>query len=200
MANNRVVLSPTDAELAGIALTGKTPRLLLHCCCAPCASYVLEYLSPYFSITILYFNPNITSQEEYDKRGNEFYKLPIKQGYPNRVDLQISKFDTTAFMSVAASLENEPEGGRRCLECFRLRLGGTVLSAKENGYDYFCTTLSVSPFKNAALLNEIGNSLAAEFRIKYLTSDFKKRDGYKRSVELSALYGLYRQTYCGCGM
>ena len=200
MAQKRAVVPPIDVQLAGTEFKGKMPGLLLHCCCAPCASYVLEYLSAFFKITVLYFNPNIIPQEEYDKRANEFTKLPLQNGYKNRVELQVCPYDPTDFMMLAAPLRGEPEGGLRCRECFRLRLGETASLALAGGYDYFGTTLSVSPHKNAAVLNEIGSSLALMHNIRYLASDFKKRDGYKRSVELSGQYGLYRQSYCGCGM
>ena len=187
-----------DNELAKIELSGKTPRLMLHCCCAPCASYVLEFLSPFFEITILYYNPNIQPREEYDKRAAEFQKLLTSVEYPNNVDMVIGDYDSDVYETITAPFRDEPEGGRRCRACFELRLGETSKRAIEDGYDYFATTLSVSPHKNAALLNEIGSALAEESGIKYLCSDFKKRDGYKRSIELSKQYGLYRQTYCGC--
>ena len=192
------ILQSLDDELAAISSSGKTPRLLLHCCCAPCASYALEYLSPYFSITVLYYNPNIQPREEYYKRADEFPGLLARAAYPNSVDLSVSDHDPAAFDAATLLLRDEPEGGRRCAVCFELRLRQAAEHAKQGGYDYFATTLSVSPHKNAALLNEIGARLADELGVRYLESDFKKRDGYKRSVELSKLYGLYRQTYCGC--
>ena len=178
--------------------TGKIPRLLLHCCCAPCASYVLEYLSPSFDITILFFNPNIRPAEEYLKRKMELQRLLLLAVYPNCVDMLSCDYDTGTFEAAAEPFWEEPEGGSRCRMCFELRLGETAKRAKNGGYDCFTTTLSVSPHKNAALLNEIGDRLAGEYGVEYVYSNFKKRDGYKRSVELSKQYGLYRQSYCGC--
>ena len=191
------VKNSLDDKLAGIRASGGTPRLLLHCCCAPCAVYVLEYLSPFFEITVLFYNPNIRPREEYDKRAAELQKLPIAK-YPNKVDVFVTEYEPTVFDISTTRLEDEPEGGLRCAVCFRLRLTETARRAREDGYEYFTTTLSVSPYKNAALLNEIGGELAGEYGVGYLTSDFKKRDGYKRSIELSNQFGLYRQSYCGC--
>ena len=187
-----------ESELDDIAASGKTPRLLLHSCCAPCACYVLEYLSRFFEITALYYNPNIFPGEEYDKRALELKRLLTCVKYPNRVDLTIADHDSAVFDAAAVSLWDEPEGGRRCKLCFELRLEQTAARAKSGGYDYFSTTLSVSPHKNAELLNEIGGGLSEKYGVKYLYSDFKKRDGYKRSTELSKQLGLYRQDYCGC--
>ena len=187
-----------ESEIDNIAASGKTPRLLLHSCCAPCACYVLEYLSRFFDITALYYNPNIFPSEEYDRRALELKKLLACVKYPNRVDLIVADHDAAAFDAAAACLWDEPEGGRRCKLCFELRLEQTAARAKSGGYDYFSTTLSVSPHKNAVLLNEIGGGLSEKYGVKYLYSDFKKRDGYKRSTELSKQLGLYRQNYCGC--
>ena len=189
---------PLERELDGIAASGEMPRLLLHSCCAPCACYVLEYLSRFFEITALYYNPNIFPSEEYDKRALELERLLTCVDYPNRVGLIVTDHDASVFDSAAAYLWDEPEGGRRCGLCFELRLEQTAARAKSGGYDYFSTTLSVSPHKNAALLNEIGGVLSEKYGVNYLHSDFKKRDGYKRSTELSKQLGLYRQTYCGC--
>ena len=174
------------------------PRLLLHCCCAPCASYVIEHLSPFFEITILYYNPNIFPGAEYNKRKVELNTLLSLAVYPNSVDILDCAYDSEAFEAVAMQFRDEPEGGQRCRECFMLRLGETAKRAREGGYDCFATTLSVSPHKDAALLNVIGDTLAREYGVEYYQSNFKKRDGYKRSIELSKKYGLYRQTYCGC--
>ena len=185
-------------ELKSIAPPGVTPRLLLHCCCAPCASYVLEYLSPFFDITVLFFNPNIRPREEFDKREAELHRLLGQAKYPNSVDAAACGYGGEAFESAAAPYWDEPEGGRRCSACFELRLGETAMQAKEGGYDYFASTLSVSPHKNAAALNRIGAAMSEKHGVRYLESDFKKRDGYKRSIDLSKQYGLYRQTYCGC--
>ena len=198
MAYDKVSRYPLDRQLADILSSGETPRLLLHCCCAPCASYVLEYLSPFFEISILFYNPNIFPEDEYYKRKAELQKLLSQASYPNRVDMLDCAYEPEAFAAVATPFLEEPEGGRRCRECFTLRLGETARRAKEGGYDYFTTTLSVSPHKDAAVLNEIGDKLAKEHGVGYLIADFKKRDGYKRSVNLSNQYGLYRQTYCGC--
>ena len=187
-----------ETQLSAITTAGITPRLLLHCCCAPCASYVLEYLSPIFDITLLYFNPNIYPYEEYEKRASMLDLLLTSATYPNDVKLIISEYGTEAFQIMAEPLLDAPEGGARCTECFELRLSETAKRAKKDGFDYFTTTLSVSPHKNAELLNNIGSRLSAEYKIEYLQSNFKKHDGYKRSVELSKLYGLYRQPYCGC--
>ena len=187
-----------DEQLAGIRLSGTLPRLLLHCCCAPCASYVLEYLSPFFVITARYFNPNIQPQGEYDKRASELQRLLELSRYPNKVDMIVGEYDTERFDTLTAPFWDEPEGGGRCAVCYDYRLEETAKYAKANDFDYFTTTLSVSPHKNAQLLNEIGNRLAGEYGVKFLSSDFKKHDGYKRSIELSKQYGLYRQSYCGC--
>ena len=174
------------------------PRLLLHCCCAPCASYVLEYLAPSYNITALFYNPNIFPQDEYDKRAAELRKLAALAAYSDGVDVSIVDYDAAIFDDAASPFLHEPEGGRRCRICFEIRLAETLRLAIEGGFDVFATTLSVSPHKDAEMLNEIGDALAAESGVSYLRSDFKKRDGYKRSVELSKQYGLYRQAYCGC--
>ena len=187
-----------DDVLAGVAASNRVPKLLLHCCCAPCASYVLEYLSPFFGITAFFYNPNIMPPEEYCKRAEEIQKLLSQAAYPNSVDAIVCEYDAGAFNAAAAPFLDEPEGGRRCRACFELRLKKTAARAKAEGYDYFATTLSVSPHKNAALLAEIVGRLATEYGIRCISSDFKKRDGYRRSVELSKKYGLYRQNYCGC--
>ncbi len=175
-----------------------TPRLLLHACCAPCASYVLEYLSRYFEIDVFYYNPNIYPPEEYEKRGKELEKLISLMPFPNPVRLIPSDYDPELFYKAAKGLEKEREGGLRCNECFDLRLTETAKTAKAGEYDWFATTLTVSPHKNAELLNAIGLRLAEEYGVPYLVSDFKKREGYKRSIELCAEYGIYRQCYCGC--
>ena len=173
-------------------------KLLLHSCCAPCSSYVLEYLSQYFEITVLYYNPNITYEEEYEYRKSEQKRLigalPVK--YP--INFMDCDYDPANFLAAVKGFEKEPEGGARCKICFDMRLRKTAELAAEHGFDYFTTTLTISPLKNAELLNEIGDRLGAEYGIKYLNSDFKKRNGYKRSIELSKEYDLYRQNYCGC--
>lgn len=176
--------------------SGETKRLLLHCCCAPCASYVLEYLSPFFSITMLFYNPNIWPREEYDKRAGELQKLLIP--HQDIADLIVSDYDTAAFEAAAMPYRDEPEGGARCRRCFELRLAETASYAKSGGFSYFATTLTVSPHKDASAINDIGGAMAERCGATYLSSDFKKRDGFKRSIELSKKYGLYRQSYCGC--
>lgn len=177
---------------------GKIPTLLLHSCCAPCSSYVLEYLSKYFKITIVYYNPNISPKEEYDKRLEEQKRLIGELKTINPVTLDECDYDNAVYEQTIKGLEKEPERGSRCTKCFRLRLEYTVKKAKELGFDYFGTTLSVSPYKNSNLLNEIGKELSDKYNIPYLYSDFKKKEGYKRSIELSRIYNLYRQDYCGC--
>lgn len=177
---------------------GVTPSLLLHSCCAPCSSYVLEYLSQFFKITIFYYNPNITNQEEYDKRTEEQQRLISQMPVKNQINYIQGKYEPERFYQIAKGLEKVPEGGERCFKCYELRLVETAKFAKEEGFDFFTTTLSISPLKNAAKLNEIGERLSEKYNIPYLFSDFKKKNGYKRSTELSKEYGLYRQDYCGC--
>ena len=176
----------------------KVPSLLLHACCAPCSSYVLEYLAEYFHITVFFYNPNITDAAEYHKRVEEekrlIRELPVK--YP--VQLIVGAYEPERFYEISRGLETVPEGGERCFRCYRLRLEEAARMAAEGGYDYFATTLTISPLKNAGKLNEIGEELSAIYKVEHLPSDFKKKNGYKRSVELSAEYGLYRQNYCGC--
>lgn len=177
------------------------PALLLHSCCAPCSSYVLEYLCRYFKITVFYFNPNISESEEYQKRVAEQIRLIAsynheKKGYP--ISVEEGDYEPQRFLEAAKGLENCPEGGARCFRCYEIRLRETAKRGAAAGYDYFTTTLTISPLKNAQKLNEIGYDMAQEYGIAWLPSDFKKRDGYKRSVELSARYDLYRQDYCGC--
>lgn len=174
------------------------PKLLLHSCCAPCSSYVLEYLSDCFDITVFYYNPNIYPESEYTKRILEQQTLigEMKTTYP--VSFIAGHYDRERFYEMAAGLEHLKEGGERCLKCYELRLREAAELAKKGEFDYFTTTLSISPLKNADRLNEIGIKLAAEYGLKYLQSDFKKKNGYKRSIELSKEFGLYRQDYCGC--
>lgn len=187
-----------EQTLELIAAEGRLPRLLLHVCCAPCSSYVLEYLSRYFDITALFYNPNISPESEYDYRGQELMRLTETMPLPHSISCRIEGYDPTAFLAIAKGLENEPEGGERCTACYRLRLTKTAEIAAAEGYDYFTTTLSISPLKDAVRLNNIGGELAQEYGVPYLYSDFKKRDGYKRSIQLSTEYDLYRQDYCGC--
>jgi len=174
------------------------PRLLLHCCCAPCAVYVLEYLSFQYECTILFYNPNIEPEEEYYKRKKEFDKIKSRDSLHYAFAIVECGYDNKVFSNSVDSLRNEQEGGARCRVCYELRLRETARRAAAEGFDIFATTLSVSPHKDAALLNEIGNRLSEELNVGYLQSDFKKQNGYKRSVELSKSYGLYRQSYCGC--
>lgn len=174
------------------------PSILLHSCCAPCSSHVISTLTPYFNITILYYNPNIEPYEEYLKRKEE--EIRFLKEYPNinKLDIIDCDYDNDKFKSMSKGLEDAPEGGARCFKCYRLRLEKTAEIAKEKGYDYFGTTLTVSPYKNSSKLNEIGEELEKEYNVKYLYSDFKKKNGYKHSIELSKEYNLYRQDYCGC--
>ena len=176
----------------------RVPRLLLHSCCAPCSSYVLEYLSRYFDITVFYYNPNISPEEEYVKRTEELRRLIDELPSLHPIRLETGPYEPQRFYEMARGLEKEPEGGRRCFGCYRLRLEEAAKLAKEGGYDYFTTTLTISPLKNAQKLNEIGEELGQIYQVNHLPSDFKKKNGYKRSVELSARYHLYRQNSCGC--
>lgn len=187
-----------DKEIDRIRSEGRMPRLLLHVCCAPCSSYVLEYLSHYFAITACFYNPNIAPQAEYDNRAEELIRLAREMPLTNLVSCRIEGYDPSSFYAIAKGLEDEPEGGLRCTACYRLRLTETAKIAAAEGYDYFTTTLSISPLKDAERLNTIGGELAAEYDVPYLFSDFKKKEGYKRSIQLSAEYHLYRQDYCGC--
>lgn len=187
-----------DKKTAQIRAEGSTPTLLLHCCCAPCSSYVLEYLTEFFSITAFYYNPNITPESEYIKRVGELKRLINEQPHRNPVTFREGIYDTSRFFDAAKGFEGAPEGGERCFRCYRLRLGEAADEAKAGGFDYFTTTLSISPLKNADKLNEIGGEEAERVGVPYLFSDFKKREGYKRSIVLSEQYGLYRQNYCGC--
>lgn len=177
---------------------GEVPTLLLHACCAPCSSYCLEYLSDFFNITVFYYNPNISLKEEYFHRLEEEKRLISEMPFANPVTITESVYDSKEFFDLVKGLENEPEGGKRCEKCFCLRLSASAQKAKELGLDYFTTTLTISPLKNAALLNQIGEEEAAKHGVNWLPSDFKKREGYKRSIQLSAQYDLYRQNYCGC--
>ena len=187
-----------EATIAGLKEQNRVPTLLLHSCCAPCSSYCLEYLSQYFHITVDYYNPNIYPEEEYHMRVQEqqrlIRELPAK--YP--IAFREGAYDKERFYEMAKGFEQDKEGGARCMECYKLRLESTAKLAKEKKFDYFTTTLSISPLKNSVKLNEIGERLGAEYGIPYLVSDFKKKNGYKRSVEISKEYDMYRQYYCGC--
>ena len=177
---------------------GRVPSLLLHACCAPCSSYCLEYLSQYFSITVLFYNPNISPETEYNKRVDEIRRLIDGLPVNNKVSLIEGRYLPSEFYNSVKGLEKEPEGGKRCHVCYELRLREAAITAKELGFDYFTTTLSISPLKDAEKLNEIGKKLSDEYGVAYLYSDFKKKNGYKRSIELSREYNLYRQNFCGC--
>lgn len=177
---------------------GTVPTLLLHSCCAPCSSYCLEYLSQYFRITLLYYNPNISPAEEFEKRTKELRRLVRELPMKHPADVVVPEYRPEEFYSAVKGMEELPEGGERCFVCYRLRLERSAKYAAEHGFDYFCSTLSISPMKNAAKLNEIGAELSEIYPVKLLPSDFKKKGGYLRSIELSREYGLYRQDYCGC--
>ncbi|MBQ8802670.1 MAG: epoxyqueuosine reductase QueH [Tyzzerella sp.] len=174
------------------------PKLLLHSCCAPCSSYVLEYLSDYFEITVFYYNPNVFPENEYTKRILEQQMLISDMKMKHPVSFLAGNYDRERFFEIAAGLEHLKEGGERCFKCYELRLEEAAKIAKEGAFDYFTTTLSISPMKNADKLNEIGMDIGKQYGVSYLQSDFKKKNGYKRSIELSKIYGLYRQDYCGC--
>ena len=191
-------LSERTGKSATLRKEGKVPTLLLHSCCEPCSSYVLEYLSEYFKITVFYYNPNIYPESEYTKRILEQQKLISEMHFKNSVSFLAGSYDKEQFYEMAKGLEEVKEGGERCMKCYEMRLKKTAQKAAEGGFDFFTTTLSISPMKNAQKLNEIGRSVGAEYGMEYLLSDFKKKNGYKRSIELSAIYGLYRQDYCGC--
>ena len=187
-----------DSLLAELSEKGETPTLLLHSCCAPCSSYVLEYLSDHFQITDLYYNPNIDLPEEYRKRVEELERLIRLLPVKHPVTFVEGRYEPQRFYEAARGLEDAPEGGERCLRCFALRLEESAREAAKRGCDYFATTLTISPLKNADAINRIGRELAEKYHVKYLASDFKKKNGFRRSTELSGEYGLYRQDYCGC--
>ena len=174
------------------------PSLSLHSCCAPCSSYTIEYLSDYFKISVLYYNPNISPRKEYEKRKAEQIRLIESMPVKNDVNFADCDYDCNEFFKIAKGYEDCREGGERCFRCYEQRLRRTAQEAQKGGYDYFCTTLSISPLKNAQKINEIGERLSEEYGVLWLPSDFKKREGYKRSIELSKEYNLYRQNFCGC--
>lgn len=178
------------------------PTLLLHSCCAPCSSYVLEYLSKHFEITVYYYNPNIYPPEEFEFRLTEQERFisEFTANNPNLIPIHFLEgvYEDNKFYEVSRGFENEPERGKRCTECFKLRLGESARVASEKGFDYFTTTLSISPHKDAELLNTLGEEIGKKYGVKYLYSDFKKKGGFLRSTELSKEYGMYRQDYCGC--
>ena len=187
-----------DRLLERLAAEGRVPRLFLHSCCAPCSSYVLEYLSKYFEITVFYYNPNIYPPKEYDERLAEVRRLVSEMEFAHPVTVVAGVYDPALFFDAVKGLAAEQEGGARCERCFRLRLMEAARLAKDGGYDYFTTTLTVGPKKDARLLNELGEEIGSMYGVAYLNSDFKKKNGHFRSLELSEQYGLYRQDYCGC--
>lgn len=213
-----------DKIIEELQAQDRVPTLLLHSCCAPCSSYVLEYLSQYFSITVFYYNPNITDAEEYHRRAEEQKRLIAELPAVHPISFVEGMYEPERFFQAVRGMEDIPEGGERCRKCFELRLSETAKLANERGTDYFTTTLTISPLKNAEVLNAVGERIAAQYsnvkcgesvcaaedsgehhdpgrecsKAEFLPSDFKKRDGYKRSIELSKIYGLYRQDYCGC--
>lgn len=187
-----------DDIIAGHVKAGEKPTLLLHSCCGPCSSYVLEYLTRYFRVTVFYYNPNMDTAEEYQRRVQAQQQLLERAQYPNPVSLVVAPYDHGPFAEAAAGLEQEPEGGARCTACFLLRLEESARLARDGGFDYFAATLTVSPHKDAPRINAIGRILAEKYGVAWLPSDFKKKEGFKRSTILSKEYGLYRQDYCGC--
>ena len=187
-----------DKIIDNLQKENRVPKLLLHSCCAPCSSYCLSYLANYFKITIFYYNPNISPAEEYQKRVEEQKRLISELPVKNKVSFAEGKYEPEKFFEMAKGLQNIPEGGERCFKCYEMRQREAAVYAAENGFEFFTTTLSISPHKNAAKLNEIGLKLEKEYGIRYLVSDFKKKGGYLKSIEYSRQYDLYRQNYCGC--
>lgn len=199
---NRNYQKELDKLLAEFTESGSVPTLLLHSCCAPCSSYCLEYLANYFKIILYYYNPNISPKEEYENRVEEQKRLIRELGEEKfdrySISFQEGAYEPEKYYETVKGLEKEPEGGRRCEACFRLRLTAAAEKAKELHADYFTTTLTISPLKSAPLLNALGEEIGLQAGVPFLPSDFKKKNGYKRSIELSARYGLYRQDFCGC--
>lgn len=193
--NYQLSLERTLCSLEGLE---KKKTLLLHACCAPCSSYVLEYLSKYFDITLFFYNPNIYPEEEFRFREDELRRLIGEMPLPSGVNIISGRYEPSEFFDIARGYEELPEGDERCRRCYALRLEESARAAKEGGFDYFCTTLSISPYKNAEWLNSIGKEMSEKYGVGYLFSDFKKKNGYKRSCQLSEQYSLYRQDYCGC--
>lgn len=195
---NRNFQKELEKKLCEITKSGKTPSLLLHSCCAPCSSYVIEYMSQYFDVTVFYYNPNISDNDEYRKRVEEQKRFIGEFPAANKVSFIEGDYEPDVYFKNVKGLEKCEEGGERCFVCYKMRLEKTAKLAKELKFDYFTTTLTISPLKKSAKLNEIGVGLAEKYGVEYLLSDFKKKEGYKRSIELSNEYGLYRQNYCGC--
>ena len=198
MKDNVNFSSLTEEVIRETRESGKRKSLLLHVCCAPCSSYVLEYLNEYFDITVYFYNPNIDDEREYRYRADEEKRLISEMPMVNPVQFAEGDYDVEKFIEMSRGLEDAPEGGARCMKCYELRLESAAKYAKDNGFDMFTTTLSISPLKNSRALNLIGEKLSEKYGVDYLYSDFKKKNGYKRSVELSAQYKLYRQSFCGC--
>lgn len=174
------------------------PKLLLHSCCGPCSSAVLERIEGYFDIDVFYYNPNIDSADEFYRRSDEQIKLVEDLGLDDKIDVKVIKYNHQDFLSYIKGFEKYEEGGARCFRCYRQRLEETAKYAAENNYDYFTTTLSISPHKNSQILNRLGKFLSEKYKVNYLFSDFKKKNGFKRSVELTDKFNMYRQDYCGC--
>ena len=199
--NYRLSMEKVIAGLPASFSDTRPPRLLLHSCCAPCSSSVIKQLADYFQITVFYYNPNIDTQAEYLIRAGEQSRLIMRYNeerfFPYQIDYQLQEYKHETFIAAAKGLETYPEGGERCFRCYRLRLEATAKAAAEQDFDFYCTTLSISPLKNAAKINEIGFEYATE-RCRWLPNDFKKKDGYLNSIKLSKEFGLYRQDYCGC--
>lgn len=187
-----------DEIIKNIEVEGKPKKLLLHSCCGPCSSYVLEYLSKYFEITVFYYNPNIYPSEEYWYRVEEQQKIIDITDAKYKIEMVVGKYEVEKFYEMAKGREDMPEGGERCFDCYEMRLTEAARIAKSKGFDYFTTTLSISPHKNSQVLNKIGERVGESFGISHLPCDFKKRGGYKRSCEITSENGLYRQDYCGC--
>ena len=198
MANKRNYAKEQNAILAQLAGEEKRPRLLLHACCAPCSSAVLERIARHFDLTVLFYNPNIFPAEEFDKRFAELERLICELPEAQDVTVVRADYAPEEFFDAVRGLEQIPEGGARCFKCYALRLEYAAKYAAEQGFEYFTTTLSISPLKNAEKLNELGEKMGERYGVKHLPSDFKKQDGYKRSIQLSKEYDLYRQDFCGC--
>ena len=198
MSNKENYQLSLERTLCSLEKLEKKKTLLLHACCAPCSSYVLEYLSKYFDITLFFYNPNIYPEEEFRFREDELRRLIGEMPLPSGVNIISGRYDPSEFFDIARGYEELPEGDERCHRCYALRLEESARAAKEGGFDYFCTTLSISPYKSAEWLNTIGKEMSEKYGVGYLFSDFKKKNGYKRSCQLSEQYSLYRQDYCGC--
>ncbi|MDE6888600.1 MAG: epoxyqueuosine reductase QueH [Eubacterium sp.] len=196
--NKRNYQKELEQKIFYLSSQAEVPTLLLHSCCAPCSSYVLEYLSQYFQITVFYYNPNIYPPEEYEDRAKEQQRFIREFPMKHPVSFLEGGYDTERFYETVKGMEHLPEGGARCTACYELRLSEAAACAKRLGLSYFTTTLSISPMKDAQRLNEIGGRLAQEYGVEYLYSDFKKKNGYLRSTQISKEYGMYRQDYCGC--